>query len=142
MAKYHNVLNNIKKVEVIESRYLNDITVIHGIGVMLNYWRNFNEITLSDLAEVEINSIIENKCRLYSLKLSFHTPDSFDVGMRALCYRVTTVNGSQFLIGTSRHPYPVTSTTELLPSDVTAKSGTSVEVTYKNSHGMLSILDK
>lgn len=142
MAKYHNVLQNIKKVEVIEARYLNDITVILGLGVMLNYWRNFTEIPLSDLAEVEINSIMENKCRIYSLKLSFHTPDSFDAGMRDLCYRVTTVHGSQFLIGTSLHPFPVTSSTELFPSSVTAKSGTSVEVTYKNTHGMLSILDK
>lgn len=142
MAKYHSVLKNIKKVEAIEASFLNDITVIHGIGVMLNYWRNFTEIPLSDLAEVEINSIIENKCRLYSLKLSFHTPESFDAGVRDLCYRVTTVNGSQFLIGTSRLPFPVTSSTELFPSSVTAKSGTSVEVTYKNAHGMLSILDK
>ncbi len=141
MAQVCNILNNIKKVEVIEARYLKNITVINGIGVLLNYWRNFSEIPITSLAEVEMSSAVEDKSRLMTVKLTFHTPKHFDVSDRQLCYRVTTVGGDQFLIGTDSHPYPVTNTTDLFPSVVTDRSGCKVVVEYKNTHGMLSILD-
>ena len=141
MAKYHNILNNIKKVEAIEARYLNDITVVHGVGVLLHYWRNFFDIPLSALAEVEMLSNIENKSRLVETKLTFHSPCSFDIDDRNLCFRVTTVQGASFLIGTDTLPFPVVSTTELFPGEETGRSGCTVVATYKNTHGMLAILD-
>lgn len=142
MAQICTTLNNIKKVEVIEARHLNDITVIHGVGVLLNYWRNFVEVPLSGLAEVEMTSEIETKSRLYTVKLSFHSPKHFDVDNRQLCFRVTTVNGSTFLIGTNFRPYVKVVTYDLFPASTTDRSGCTVTAEYKNVHGMLAILDK
>ena len=142
MAKFCNSLNNIKKVEVIEARHLKNINIIHGVGVLLNYWRNFVEIPITELGEVEMVSSIENKSRLITTKLTFHTSTHFDVDNRQLCFRVTTINGSQWLIGTDVHPFAVVNTTDRYPSNVTDKSGCTVVAEYKNTHGMLAILDK
>lgn len=98
MAKYQNVLNNIKKVEVIEARHLSGVYVINGVGVVLNYWRNFTEVPITGLAEVEMSTQIENKIRLITTKLTFHTPGHFEVWDCEVCFRVTTLNGAQWLM--------------------------------------------
>lgn len=142
MAKYQNVLNNIKKVEVIEARHLSGVYVINGVGVVLNYWRNFTEVPITGLAEVEMSTQIENKIRLITTKLTFHTPGHFEVWDCEVCFRVTTLNGAQWLIGTNCPPYCVVNSVELFPSNVGDRSGCTVAVEYKNVHGMLAILDK
>lgn len=142
MAQYCNILHNITKVEVIEARYLKDINIIRGVGVVLKYWRNFTNIPLSTLAEVEMTTAVENKSRLFAVKLTAHSPQHFDVADRDLCFRVTTVSGSRYLIGTDTRPFPVVNTVDLFPSSTTEKSGCTIVAEYKNTFGMLPILDK
>ena len=50
------ILSNLKKIEVIETRLLQNMTIIPGIGVMLNFWRNFTELPLFGLVCVYKNT--------------------------------------------------------------------------------------
>lgn len=137
-----NILRNIKKVEAIESRYLANVRIIPDTGVFLSYWRSFEEIQITGHAEVEISSRIENNSRIMTAKLTFHSPETFDVANRHLSFRLTTVTGAQYLLGTNIAPYCVVNTTDLYPSETTARGGCTIVAEYTNTSVMLPILDR
>ena len=135
------ILNNICKVEYIESRFLKDITVVPGKGVFLNMWRNFQQLDTVGLSSATSTSKVVKKNTLYDIKLTSLLKKQFLVVNRHLCYRLTSVTGEKLLLGTERAPYPITNTSDNFPSVVTEKSGTTLTVEYSNTLGLLPILD-
>ncbi len=135
-------LNNIYKVEYIESRFLKDITIVPGKGVFLNMWRNFQQLDTVGLSSATSTSKVVKKNALYDIKLTSLLKEQFFVLNRHLCYRLTTVAGEKYLLGTERAPYPITNTSDNFPSVVTEKSGTTLSVEYSNTLGLLPILDQ
>lgn len=136
------VLNNIYKVEFIEARFLKDITVVPGKGVFLNMWRNFQSLDTVGLSSATSTSKVVKKNTIYNIKMTALLKTQFLVENRHLCYRLTTVTGDKYLLGTERSPYPITTTHDNFPSVVTEKSGTTLTVEYSNTYGLLPILDK
>ena len=136
------VLNNIHKVEFIEARFLKDIVVIPGKGVFLQTFRNFQKMDSVGLSAVTVATKVSKKNSVHSVNLTVLLKTSFEVGNRKLCYRLTTVTGEQFLLGTNVAPFPITTTSDNYPSVVTEKSGTTLTATYSNLLGLLPILDK
>ncbi|MBE6304036.1 MAG: hypothetical protein E7089_08895 [Bacteroidales bacterium] len=136
------VLNNIHKVEFIEARFLKEIVVIPGKGVLLQSFRNFQKMDTVGLSAVTVVTKVTKKNTVYSINLKVLLKNSFEVGNRHLCYRLITVMGEQYLLGTNVAPFPVTTTSDNYPSVVTDKSGTTLTVTYSNLVGLLPILDK
>ena len=136
------VLNNIHKVEFIEARFLKDIVVIPGKGVFLQTFRNFQKMDSVGLSAVTVATKVSKKNSVHSVNLKVLLKTSFEVGNRKLCYRLTTVTGEQFLLGTNVAPFPITTTSDNYPSVVTEKSGTTLTATYSNLLGLLPILDK
>ncbi|MBR2607139.1 MAG: hypothetical protein IKC70_04340 [Bacteroidaceae bacterium] len=136
------VLNNIHKVEFIEARFLKDIVVVPGKGVFLQVYRNFQKMDSVGLSAVTVATKVTKKNTIHSVNLKVLLRSSFEVGNRHLCYRLTTVMGEQYLLGTNVAPFPITTTSDNYPSVVTDKSGTTLTVTYSNLVGLLPILDK
>ena len=136
------ILNNIYKVEYIESRFLKDITIVPGKGVCLNVWRNFQQLDTVGLSSTTSTSKVVKKNTLYDVELTALLKKQFLVTNRHLCYRLTTVTGEKYLLGTERAPYPITNTSDNFPSVVTEKSGTTLSVEYSNTLGLLPILDQ
>ena len=136
------VLNNIHKVEFIEARFLKDIVVVPGKGVFLQVYRNFQKMDSVGLSAVTVATKVTKKNTIHSVNLKVLLRSSFEVGNRHLCYRLTTVMGEQYLLGTNVAPFPITTTSDNYPSVVTDKSGTTLTVTYSNIVGLLPILDK
>ncbi len=136
------LLKNIHKIEFIEARYLKDITIIHGTGVLLNMWRSFRKMESVGLSSATVVSKVIKKNTIYTINLKILLKSTFEVGNRHLCYRLTTVTGRQYLLGTDIAPYPITTTSDNFPSAVTEKSGTTLTVEYSNTFGLLPILDK
>ena len=136
------VLNNIHKVEFIEARFLKDIVVIPGKGVFLQTFRNFQKMDSVGLSAVTVATKVSKKNSVHSVNLKVLLKTSFEVGNSKLCYRLTTVTGEQFLLGTNVAPFPIPTTSDNYPSVVTEKSGTTLTATYSNLLGLLPILDK
>ena len=130
------VLKNICKVEFIESRFLKNITIVPGKGVFLNMWRNFKKLDTVGLSSATSTSKVVKKNTIYNIKMTAFLEKQF------LCYRLTTVTGEKYLLGTDRAPYPITNTSDNFPSVVTEKSGTTLTVEYSNTIGLLPILDQ
>ncbi len=135
------LLQNIKQVEYIEARYLANIVLIGNDKVSLKYWRNFNKVCLVDLAGVDVSQAVENGSRITTVKLSAQIADDFTVDNRRLAWRVTTVEGEQYLIGTNEQPYPVTTVANAFPSKTTERSGKTITATWKTSLDLLHIVD-
>ncbi len=135
------LLQNIKMVEYIETKYMLNATMIHNDKILLNYWRNFSELYIDGLAKVEVDEAIENGSRLSTVKLTAHTACNFIVDHRKLAWRVTTVTGEQYLIGTTEQPFPITTVANDFPDKETERSGQIITVTWKTPLTLLKIID-
>lgn len=136
-----SLLKQIKKVEMIEAKYLVNSTIIGNYGIILDFYRPFDNLSAIGLSSVENSDKIESKVRIYTSKLIALLPNQIKVGNKKLCFRVTTVSGEQFLIGTDKSPYPIVSFTETYPNSPSGKCGCTMTVTYSNTIPMLSQLD-
>lgn len=135
------ILSNLKKIEVIETRLLQNMTIIPGLGVMLNFWRNFTELPLVNLASMETVSKVENKSRLFTTSIKALLYEHFDVANRKLAFMVTTVDGDRFLVGTNESPFPVANTNDTFPEKESDPSGCTLTVEYTDTLGLLPVLD-
>lgn len=135
------ILHNIKKIQVIESRLLQNLTIIPGTGVMMNYWRNFTDLPLANLASMETVSKVDNKSRLFTTSIKALLTYHFDVDNRRLAFMITTVSGDRFLVGTNEAPFPVTNTSDVFPGKETEASGCTLSVEYTDTLGLLPVLD-
>lgn len=133
------LIRNIVKVEVIESRWLQNIRIINNQDVFLNYYRNFTKLPTSGLSSIELSDRVENNNHLYTIKLQALLTESFFVNNRKLSFRATTASGESFLIGTNESPYSTVTIVDKYPSSVSEKSGCFLTVEYTNCFGMLKI---
>lgn len=135
------ILSNLKKIEVIEARYLKNTTIIPGTGVMLNFWRNFTELPLVNLASMEVVSKFENKSRLFTATIKALLSEHFDIANRKLAFLVTSVDGNRYLVGTNEPPFPIANTTDTFPEKESDPSGCTLSVEYTDTLGLLPVLD-
>lgn len=133
------LLQNINKVEFIETRYLSNMVLLGNNEVTLQYWRNFIELCLVGLADVEVNQAVDNGSRLTTIKLTARTTSDFTVDDRRLAWRVSTVTGEQFLIGTTEQPFPVTTVANDFPDKATSQSGKEITVSWQTPLNILKI---
>lgn len=133
------LLQNINRVEFIETRYLSNMVLLGNNEVTLQYWRNFVELCLVGLADVEVNQAVDNGSRLTTIKLTARTTSDFGVDNRRLAWRVSTVTGEQFLIGTTEQPFPVTTVANDFPDKATSQSGKEITVSWQTPLNILKI---
>lgn len=126
---------------MIESKHLVNSTIVNNSGIFLDIYRPFDELDTIGLSSVESSDKIDNKVRVYTSKLVSFLPERIKAGNKKLCFRVTTVSGERFLIGTDKAPYPVVTFNETYPNSPSAKCGCTMTVTYSNTIPMLSQLD-
>ena len=60
---------------------------------------NFTRLPMVGLASVEVSDKIENKQRVFVSKLAVFLPERFEVGNKKLCFRLRTVSGEYFMLG-------------------------------------------
>ena len=131
----------IKKVEAIDAYHLVHCDIIKDRGVLLNVTQIFEEIPLIGFASCEISDKIENNTRIFSIKLQIHSTSALTVSDRNLCFRLTTVTGSQFLLGCYDKPYPTVTNEQSYPSAATGHSGNIITATLNSTLPLLAILD-
>lgn len=126
---------------MIESKHLTNSTIVNNSGILFEIYRPFDELDTIGLSSVESSDKIVDKVRIYTSKLTTLLPQRINVGNRKLCFRVTTVSGEQFLIGTDKSPYPLVSFNENYPKSPSTQCGCTMTVTYSSVLPMLFQLD-
>lgn len=136
-----SILKHIKKVEIIEAKHMVNSTIINDNSILLQIYRPFSILDTVGLSSVETSEKIENKVRIHTSKLTALLPEGFEVGNKKLCFRVTTVSGERFLIGTDKRPFPIVTFSENYPNSISTRCGSTMTVTYSNTIPMLLQLD-
>lgn len=135
------IIKNIIKINYIHAKRLDDITIVPGDGVLLNKWRPFKELPLSGLAECSVTSKTENKTTLYTTAVSGLLSEHFSKESKPLCFLLTCVDDTRYLVGNSEHPFPVIETSDSFPDKVTEKSGCAFTIEFTDNIGLMRVLD-
>lgn len=101
----------------------------------------FTEINIIDLVDVKMDDAIENKEKVYTSVVSFQTPDKIPSSGGHLAFRLTTIDGNRFLLGTSQRPYPIIKESNPFPGKVGDSTMKTVTVTWKSTSPLLYIVD-
>lgn len=136
------LLNNLVKVEwILSPRHMRNLVLLDDHRVSLQYYRPFHALCLDGLAQVEVSEAVEDGSRLTTVRLTAHTAEDWHVDNRRLCWRVTTVDGRQYLIGLAEQPWPVVTVADAYPDKATERSGKTLTVTWTTPLGLLRIVD-
>lgn len=100
---------------------------------------NLNDICTVGLSGCEVTSKIVDKQTVYTIKLTYFTQEKPITTNRQLCYIITLIDGTKYLIGDGKRPYTVREVKRNIPSSVTDKRGFTVTVTYSSLKNILSI---
>lgn len=120
----------INKVEMIDAEQLSFSTFFKQ-GVILSDDLPFVELCSVGLSNFEISEKVETKVRIFHHSLQAKLSERIDVGNRKLCFRLTAVDGSQYLIGTGSRPYPLVQQEDNHPSELSHSCAVTLDVSWK-----------
>ena len=125
------MIKYINKVEVIDAGQLASSTFF-GKGVKLADALTFVPLCTIGLATFEISEKGESKNRVFHHSLKAKLSERIDVGNRKLCFRLTAVDGTQYMMGSDSRPYPLVFQDESHPSDAGQSCAVILDVTWKS----------
>ena len=122
----------INKVEMIDAGQLSS-SIFFNQGVKMSDDLPFVELCTVGLSNFEISDKVENKVRIFHHLLKSKIVERIEVGNRKLCFRLTAIDGSQYMIGTDTHPYPILQQDDLHPSELSQSCVVTLDVNWKNT---------
>lgn len=128
----------INKVEKIDAGLLASSTFLSK-GVSLEDGLPWEKICLVGLASLEIEEKVESKCRIYHHSLKAKLLERVEVGNHKWCFRLTAVDGSQYMVGSSLRPYPLVQQVDSHPSEAASSCAVMMEVSWRST-GIFKVL--
>lgn len=122
------ILKQIKKIEVMDASHLSKSNIIKAAYIILPGFVPFKEIDSIGLSSLTVTDKIQGNERIYTSKLTVTLPKRVALPGRKLCFRITTVKGSQYIIGKGSHPYPIVTFTHNYPNSAFSKSTSTMTV--------------
>ena len=101
---------------------------------------NWEDLCTVGLSSLEFSDKVENKVRIYTTKLTCHLREECQVGNRKLIFLATTVQGKEFLVGTSNRPYPIVTQKCTMPDTPSGVSNTEMTVTFTSTQPALTVI--
>ncbi|MCH3994133.1 MAG: hypothetical protein LKE54_03610 [Prevotella sp.] len=133
-------LIHIVKIEETKAQNLIDVEIL---GEHLCHFKtivNFTEINKFGLAEVTEEDSRENNQRIWTTTIKYNTKNKKSSSERRMAYRLTTIDGTQFLVGTYDRPYTITKNSNPFPGKPTETTLRSVTITWKAPIGLMYII--
>lgn len=100
----------------------------------------FSEIHIQELVGVTIEDSLENNQRLYTTTAIFKSCDKTPLSARHMAFRLTSIDGKQYMIGTGSRPFPVIKEKNPFPEKPADSTLKTVTITWKSLLPMLLIL--
>lgn len=135
----NQILPGIKRVEycLANELQLHDKVFIQE-GDKVTPVATFRDMDIVGLGKGEITEKWESNELVYETKITFFVKEIIPA-RDFLCYRITTVNGESYLMGTNTRPFSIREYKRTIPDQVTQKQGYDVTITYRNRHSLLLI---
>ena len=132
-------LSHIIKVERADIDQLNPITILSDDTCSVSQNVNFTDLHIKEQAAVNVESSVENNEEIYNTTLEFKTCHYEPSVPRRQVFRLTSADGTLYLLGTHERPYPVIKQVLPFPKGQDSQLRT-VTVTLKSRFGLLRIL--
>lgn len=132
-------LVHILKIESAPSGFLSAMSVVDGESCIIPAV-HFTEIEIHDVVGVKISDEYENNQKIYTTTATFRTARKTPVAMRRQVFRLTSMDGKRFLLGTSDRPYPVVKEENPFPEKPVDGMLKTVTITWKSVLPLLSII--
>ncbi len=124
---------------MIEAISLSGMKIVSPVSCRFENVPQFTEINTKSIADVRIEDVVENNIRKFTTTLQFSTCDKTPSTSRRLAYRLTTVDNSTYIIGTSSRPYPVSTESNPFPDKPTESILKKVTVKWTSVYPMLKV---
>lgn len=134
-------LVHFRSIEKVRVENLTSLEIISESSCLLTREPDFKEINIFELVGVTIEDSYENHQKIYTTTATFKTCDKEPIVERMLAFRVTSLDGKRFLIGTNARPYPIIKERNPYPEKPTDSTLKTVTVTWKAIYPMLLIIE-
>ena len=134
------ILRHICKVEYCAAYHLKSAIILPAQAkALVGEPMPWQELPIVGLASLEVTDEVENGVRIYTSKLTATLCKSFLHPKRPSAFRLTDVQGKQYLLGTAKSPYPLISQALSCTTDSSKGSTTILSINYLSVYPLLSI---
>lgn len=118
---------------------LSSLQVISDTSLKLSSEVNFSKIDIHELVGVTIEDSYENNQKVYVTTATFITACKKPLTDRRIAFRLTSVDGKRYIIGTNARPFPIIKEKNAFPEKPADSSAKAVTITWKSLYPMLLI---
>ena len=135
------MLLHIHRIDSCEAYHLASAIVLpETASVLLREPMPWKRLPMVGLATLETSETVEKGVRKHTTKLSATLCSGrLALPSRPLAYRLTCVNGRQYLLGTADPPFPLTTQEDIRPGNAAETSAVSLVVSLNSSFPILKI---
>lgn len=136
------MLLHINRIDYCEAYHLVSAIVLpETASVLIREPMPWQRLPMVGLASLETSEAVEKGVRKHTTKLSATLCGGrLALPSRPLAYRLTCVNGRQYLLGTADPPFPLASQEVSLPSNAAETSAVKLVVSLQSPYTSLNIL--
>lgn len=132
-------LVHIKKIEMVEAGRLLPMRIVSGHSCRFDSAVNFSEIAINELVGVTVEGSMDNNQYIYTTTATFQTCDKTPFEGRRLAFRLTGIDGKQYMIGKKDRPYPIIKVQDNFPDKPAGSTARQITVVWKSTCPMLNI---
>lgn len=136
------MLLHIHRIDCCEAYHLaSSIVLPETASVLLREPMPWKRLPMVGLATLETSEEVKKGVRTHSAKLTATLCGGrLALPSRPLAYRLTCVNGRQYLLGTADPPFPLTAQEVKMPGNAAETSAVALVVSLNSPFGFLNIL--
>lgn len=134
-------LVHVNKIEMIRCEDLISLKIISDTSCRFQNNPFFVNLNIHDLVGISIEDSLENNQKVYNTVATFQCCCKQPLTDRRLAFRLTSIDGKRYLIGTNNRPYPIIKEKNTFPEKPTDSTLKNVSVTWKALYPMLLIVD-
>ena len=135
------MLVHVRKIEIADACSLGSIQVLNETSCRFKTQPVFSEIGIKELVGVTIEDSYENNQRVYTTTVTFNTCDKKPMTARQAAFRLTSLDGKRYMIGTDSRPYPIIKERNPFPEKPGDSTLKTVTIVWKSLLPMLLIVE-
>lgn len=131
---------NIIRLHAVNPADLAAVCIVPGRGAyVIGSQLPTTEIALDAPAELRDSTKTVDRTKVHTVQLTAKISERIMTDGYPLCYIATSVDGSQWLVGSFDQPFPVSDIEDVMPSRFTDRSGCNLTVQWSGTVGLLRV---
>lgn len=134
-------LVHVRSIEMTKAENLYPMQILSQVACRFTREVDFKEINIQELVGVTIEDSYENNQKVYTTTATFQTCEKEPITERQMAFRLTSLDGKHYIIGTNARPFPIIKERNPYPEKPTDSTLKTVTITWKALFPMLSVIE-